>query len=290
MNRNISIFLILIACLTCAYYLLNKSNKPDGYIVSEEPWGNVPKICVEASFSKIRTMSDGLEVVALLAKPKEMAKKKYPVVILNRGGNREFGKIEKPTFFIYELVKSGYIVLASQYRGNDGSQGKEQFGGDDVHDVLNLIKTAHHLPYADTKNIFMIGVSRGGMMTYLALKEQPPIKAAVVIAGPTDLFALALERPEMEKHVFEELIPNIEEKRSEQYTKRSAIFWPEKINVPLLIVHGKQDEQVDISHSYAMADKLKKLKKNYLLLQHEKGHTPTTESIKDIIDWINSFD
>jgi dipeptidyl aminopeptidase/acylaminoacyl peptidase len=100
----------------------------------------------------------------------------------------------------------------------------------------------------------MICGSRGGMMTYLALKEQPPIKAAGVVAGVTDLCALVKARPEMQTHVFEKLIPNINKKRDKEYIKRSAIYWLEKINVPLLIVHGKQDEQVDISHAHVMVE------------------------------------
>ena len=61
----------------------------------------------------------------------------------------------------------------------------------DLHDVLNLIKVARTIPYIDANNIFMVGHSRGGMMTYLVLKDGSisGLRAAAVIAGPTDLFA-----------------------------------------------------------------------------------------------------
>ncbi len=110
-KSKILTLLTIITCLICAYFYF-KENKTDGYIVSKKPWGKFPKIFVEASFSKIRTLSDGLEVVAMLGKPKEMIQKKHPVIIFNRGGNREFGKIEKPTFLIYELIKAGFIRRA----------------------------------------------------------------------------------------------------------------------------------------------------------------------------------
>ena len=32
-----------------------------------------------------------------------------------------------------------YVVVGSHYRGNKGSEGKEEFGGSDVNDVINLI-------------------------------------------------------------------------------------------------------------------------------------------------------
>ena len=44
----------------------------------------------------------------------------------------------------------------------------------------------------------MLGWSRGGMMTYLALQKSDKIKTAIVGNGPTDLFGLISDRPEME--------------------------------------------------------------------------------------------
>ena len=40
----------------------------------------------------------------------------------------------------------------------------------------------------------MMGASRGGMMTYLALKRGVPVRAAVVIAGVSDLEAFGRYR------------------------------------------------------------------------------------------------
>jgi dipeptidyl aminopeptidase/acylaminoacyl peptidase len=57
------------------------------------------------------------------------------------------------------------VILASQYRGNNGGEGHEELGGSDLDDVSNLLETAKSRPYADTTNVFMCGVSRGGMMT-----------------------------------------------------------------------------------------------------------------------------
>ena len=36
----------------------------------------------------------------------------------------------------YELAANGLVLMASQYRGNDGGEGLEQFGGADVDTVL----------------------------------------------------------------------------------------------------------------------------------------------------------
>ena len=77
---------------------------------------------------KIRYVSDGLEVVGFIVKPKELTSK-YPVIIFNRGGNREYFKITGKTLkYLSYLASKNYVILASQYRGNDGGQGHEEFG------------------------------------------------------------------------------------------------------------------------------------------------------------------
>jgi len=114
-------------------------------------------------------LSDGLRVVGLIVKPKKEGK--YPVVIYNRGGHMEGGKIDvKELLGLSMFARQEYVVIASQYRGNDGGEGKEEYGGADINDVLNLIPLAKSLPFTDGDRIVMYGASWGGLMTYLAIK------------------------------------------------------------------------------------------------------------------------
>ena len=73
-------------------------------------------------------MSDGNLVTGLVAVPKE--KGNYPCVVFNRGGNREFGRllVAHGTDILAPIAAKGYIVAASNYRGNSGSEGMEEFG------------------------------------------------------------------------------------------------------------------------------------------------------------------
>ena len=124
----------------------------------------------------ITYLSDGLKVKGFLVKPKKEGK--YPCVIYNRGGNRNFGslKIAHGVFTLGRLANEGYVIIASQYRGNEGGEGQEEFGGKDVNDVTNLIDVVKEIPEADSTRIGMYGWSRGGMMTYLALTKTDKIK------------------------------------------------------------------------------------------------------------------
>lgn len=64
------------------------------------------------------------------------------------------------------MVSWGYVVVVSQYWGNDGGEGVEQFGGDDVNDVLNFLLLFEQILVVDIFWIGLEGGSRGGMMVY----------------------------------------------------------------------------------------------------------------------------
>ena len=103
-------------------------------------WGE--KTLNDTIVEKITYDSDGLKVKGYIAQPKDDSKK-YPSIIWCRGGIGNAGAIDafNAKGIFGQLASWGYVVLSTQYRGNDGSEGKDEFGGDDLNDVLNL-KTA----------------------------------------------------------------------------------------------------------------------------------------------------
>lgn len=211
--------------------------------------------------------SDGLKVAGYVWKPKGPAGRKWPLVVANRGGNREFGKLTPQSFF-YPFVSDGFVVIASQYRGVEGGEGREEFGGADVDDVLNLLPLARSLGYVDMKNVFLVGASRGGMMTLLALKRGMPVNAAAVVSGMYDLEASARERPALVEAVWKELIPRLAERRAEALKERSAVAWPEAIHVPVLLAHGTADWRVSASQALDMAKALQSAGRIYELVMY----------------------
>lgn len=80
--------------------------------------------------TRLTYASDRNRVVAYLLRPQTKQAGRRPAVIYNRGGNREFGALDMPDLLdLTGLAAHGYVVIASQYRGNDGGTGKEEFGG-----------------------------------------------------------------------------------------------------------------------------------------------------------------
>lgn len=248
-------------------------------------WGSgvIEKTIVE----KITYESDGLKVKGYIAYPKDDTHK-YPCVIWCRGGIGNAGVIDKFTARgIYgQLASWGYCVFASQYRGNDGGEGSDEFGGDDVKDVLNLIPLAEEIPQAN-KDIWGIeGWSRGGMMTYLTLTRSDIFKAAVVLGGIANLRCNSDESRFM-RRLYEHTIGKYGDKEFfERCESRSIITFSEKLNktTPILIIHGNEDDRVLPHDSIDLSFKLLDLKIPFRLVMLEGGDHFMKKHRKEVDD------
>ena len=135
-------------------------------------------------------------------------------------------------------------------------------------------------------------------MAYIALKRGIPVKAAAIIAGPSDLKAWADGRPDMVSgddtyDGFAKVWPDYEHQSMEQYRARSAIYWADRINVPVLILHSRTDKFVPVTQALRMAAALQENGKVYSLLIYEQdGHSlPLNREDRNhrIIEWFKRF-
>lgn len=81
-------------------------------------------------------------------------------------------------------------------------------------------------------------------MTYLALKAGIPVNAAAVTSGVADLPGNAKDHPELVTTIYQELIPDFDKRRDETMRERSDVAWADKINVPLVLMHGTADMSI----------------------------------------------
>ncbi len=258
-------------------------------------WKDAYKYMDSIEMYHITYLNEGLKINGYLVKPKR--KGTYPCVIYNRGGNREFGslKIAHAAIILGQIAKEGYVVIASQYRGNGGSEGKEEFGGSEVSDITILTEVLKEVEGANTSKIGMYGWSRGGMMTYIALTKTDKIKAAVVGGAISDNYKIIRDRPDMETAVIAELIPNYYKNKKLELDKRSAIKWANKFSkkVPILILHGNADWRVKPEQSLRMALEFEKYRIPYRLIIFEGADHGISEHEKEVdaqvINWFNRY-
>lgn len=240
-------------------------------------------------------ISDGLLLSGFMVAPKKEGK--YPIIVFNRGGNQELGRLLVATAVevMAPFAAQGYITIATNYRGNSGGEGKEQFGGSDVDDVINLIRSSGEYPKADTSRVGLFGISRGGMMNFLTLKNSDlPIRAMVNIGGITDLETTIKYHPEIGE-VANELIPGFQSNREEAIKNRSAVYWVNKIpkNTPMLLLHSKEDKHVNYSQISVFTDSLDKYNMPYksISFEHDKhGLINHKEQVRNLVlDWFDRY-
>jgi len=223
---------------------------------------------------KITYNSDGLKIKGYISYPTDKSKE-FPCVIWNRGGIGNRGAIDSFTArgMFGQIASWGYVVLATQYRGNDGGEGEDEFGGDDVDDVLNLIPLADEIENADSANWGIEGWSRGGMMTYLALTRTNIFKCAIVSGGIANLRCSSDESPFM-RRLFEVTMGKYkDEEFYEKCESRSIVKFADKLSkdTPILIIHGTEDERVLPHDSMELSYKLLELNIPFRLLMLEGG-------------------
>ncbi len=243
---------------------------------------------------KITYISDGLKVKGYLIIPK--AKGKYPCIIWNRGGCREFGKItNKKLVLMAKIANWGYIVVGSQYRGNDGGEGKREYGCSDVNDVMNLIPLLENLANSDTSNMGIFGWSRGSMMTLLALTRTNKFKAAVIGGVVSDQRLQLKYREGREKNIHSQMIPNYYKNKENELNKRSAVKFVSKINkkTPILMMHGTSDWRTVPEHALSLSKEFIKHKIPHRLVMFEGGNHSIGEFRKEWVEmtkrWFNDF-
>lgn len=243
---------------------------------------------------RILYLSDGLKITGLMAAPKSDGK--FPVVLYNRGGNREYGSllVSAATDILAPIATEGYVVLATNYRGNSGSEGAEEFGGSDVMDVINLAKTCSEFSKADNSKIGLFGVSRGGMMNYLVLRKMNQfdlnIKCAINIGGIVNLEKTIEYHPEIGK-VCEEIVPNYNSNKLAEQQKRSVVFWANELpdSCPILILHSYDDAAVTYLQIPSFVDSLDKYNKPHQLVSYKNDNHGIMKHREHVQQQINSW-
>ncbi|MBU0984574.1 MAG: prolyl oligopeptidase family serine peptidase, partial [candidate division Zixibacteria bacterium] len=210
-------------------------------------------------------VSDGLKVTGYIARPLNPGR--YPVVIWNRGGSGPHGALDDLTAYLIlaSTAAWGYVVLATQYRGNMGSEGTEDWGGEDIRDGYHLLEVARQLPQANLERVAVEGASRGGMTTYRMLTMFPGFACAIVHAGVVDIPDLCCQKDNFARFCKELLSRFSDDERRAELERRSAVYFADQLpaNVPILLLHGDADRIIPLSQSEAMAARLEELGKSH---------------------------
>jgi dipeptidyl aminopeptidase/acylaminoacyl peptidase len=221
---------------------------------------------------------DGQPVPAYLFVPKNLDRsRKHPAIVWVHGDgvnqNYDGWHVQRNYAVYYSfhqyLLQQGYVVIAPDYRGSIGygSAWREgvymDVGGKDFKDAAMSAEYLKTLPYVDADRIGIWGLSYGGFFTLLAVTEMPTtFRAAVDVAGVAD-YAMYYEDPYHGAWTASRI--GTPDENPKVYAQASPLSHVDRLERPLLILHGTADVNVPYLHSVRLIDALLKNKKGPLV-------------------------
>jgi dipeptidyl aminopeptidase/acylaminoacyl peptidase len=213
-----------------------------------------------AELSPLETISyaarDGVTVPGYLTLPRGERKDHLPLVVMPHGGpiHRDGWHYD----FLREFLASrGYAVLQMNFRGSGGYgadwfyAAHQDWGGKTYEDVVDGTKWAIAQGIADPQRVAILGWSFGGYVALVGAQRNADLfRCAISIAGLSDLGMLISEESRYMNmaQVVQKQIGTDKEK----IRRDSPRLHTSEVTIPVLLIHGDRDAQVDLEQSQSM--------------------------------------
>lgn len=222
--------------------------------------------------------ADGLEIHGYLTVPNGREAKNLPLVVLPHGGP---ATRDEPGFnwWSQALASRGYAVLQPNFRGSTGygrahfEKGFGQWGKAMQTDLSDGVRDLTRQGIVDPKRVCIVGASYGG---YAALAgatiDRGVYRCAASVAGPSDLRLMLQDN--QKRYLSRDNsglrwwlnFMGAEGVKDPDLGIISPARLAEKAEIPILLIHGKDDTVVPYAQSNVMAEALKKADRPYELV------------------------
>ena len=262
-----------------AYYLFDFQEDEVSPLFRTRPWiepGQMARM-MGVTFEA----RDGMAIHGYLTLPMLPAKPPYPLVVLPHGGPfyRDVWGFDSEAQF---LANRGYAVLQINYRGSTGygadykDAAKGQFGKKIQDDITDAARGAIAMNIADPSRVAIFGSSFGGYAALCGLTLAPDLyKCGIAMAGVYDWNEQLKKTLRDKKYgidysyeVFSYWLKDTDNEIADIYNA-SPINFVERIQAPLLVIHGGSDSVVEARQSKLLVAALKREGK-----QHESFINP----------------
>lgn len=240
---------------------------------------------------------DGLRIPAYLTLPANRPAKALPLIVMPHGGPFARDSWEFDTFAQF-FANRGYAVFQPQFRGSTGygrtyvERGYGQWGRgmqDDVDDGLDHLVKAGTV---DPQRVCIVGASYGGYAAlWGAIRNPERYRCAASFAGVTDLDAQlkANRRQFSATRYFRDWRTKVAGEQKIDLATVSPLAQAARLNIPVLIAHGEQDQVVPVKQGKAMVAALAKGKAEVTSVFYPKsGHDLEGEG--DLADYLGRLE
>jgi dienelactone hydrolase len=255
-----------------SYYLFDRKNHTLAKFVDVMPWVK-PEQMAETLPFKVKAR-DGLMLNGYLTAPAGREMKNLPMVVLVHGGPwaRDAYGFDPQVQF---LANRGYLVMQVNYRGSTGygwdfyEKGFRMVGTAMQDDIEDATRFAIRKGMADPKRVGIMGASFGGYSTLMGLIRTPDLyRCGVNIAGVTEWASILRHGGSLSPTSYAFSVDRIGDpkKDAEALKAISPVYHVDKIQAPLLIVHGRDDAVVPYEQAKDLVAALDKAGKSYELI------------------------
>lgn len=239
------------------------------------PYGHIndDKVCPQEVITY--QASDGLSIEAIVTYPVGVAPRQLPFIVLPHGGPQAHDSLQFD-YMAQCFAAHGYGVLQPNYRGSTGygldfvNAGHGEWGRRMQTDLSDGVTYLTSEGIADAARVSIVGASYGGYAALAGVALQQGIyNCAVSISGVSDLHRINdWEIRESRSRKARRVLYWQRFMGDRQYwDERSPYRQAHRIEVPVLLIHGEDDEVVPIDQSLMMAAALKQNKKEHTFLR-----------------------
>lgn len=170
----------------------------------------------------------------------------------------------------------GMLYVSPDYRATTSWMGPKAEA--DLVQIIRDIKRQYHVG-----KVVLCGGSMGGAACLTFAVLHPDLTDGVASMNG---LANHLEYAQFQDAI-QESFGGTKSEIPEEYKKRSAEFWPEKLTMPIAFTVSGKDDAVPPDSVLRLAEKLKGLGRDVLLIHRpEQGHLTTYDDAKAIIDYV----
>ena len=221
--------------------------------------------------------------------------KKYPLIVYYYGGTSPTARTFESTYPLHVYAAQDYVVYTLQPSGTTG-YGQEfsarhvnAWGEQTAEEIIEGTKAfiASH-SFVDGTKVGNIGASYGGFMTQYLITKTDLFSASVSHAGISNITSYWGEGYWGYSYSAGASAGSFPWNNPDLYVRQSPLFSADKINTPLLLLHGTADTNVPIGESIQMYNALKLLGKEVEFIQVE-GENHAIYDYDKRIAWNNAI-
>ncbi|MBD1584375.1 alpha/beta hydrolase family protein [Pseudoalteromonas sp. S16_S37] len=223
------------------------------------------------------TNKSGVEIKGRVYLPHDLDKtKRYPALVYYYGGTSPVSRAFTGRYPFNLWAAHGYVVYVLQPTGATGfgqefsAQHVNAWGENTAQDIIDGTKAfTQTYSFVDPKRIGNLGASYGGFMTMLLATKTDMFSASIAHAGISNITSYwgqgwwgYLYSGEASKTSFPWNNPTL-------YSQHSPVFHADKVQTPLLLIHGDADTNVPPGESHNMYTALKILGRDVELIEYK---------------------